>query len=298
MTRHILVTIAMFTLACGGSDPGSTSAAGADGTSGGSDSGGSAAAGAAGGDSNEATFKVNKSDSSGRPGGVEGSKIEATLDMAAVRFIVVDRDKGPIRGIVVALTSPEGQKFYTKETDAEGFAEVLVPKGKKYALEYLSLGRKNVTAKVPVPDKPNQNIKLTLRYKRWNPPPRPEPKPGVPPRPEPKSERFVLKGVEFDTGKSTIRDKSFDQLDTVVEYMTHKESARLEVSGHTDNVGKPAKNKALSQSRAQACMDYLVAKGIDPGRIEAVGYGDEQPIASNETKDGRQQNRRIEATEL
>ena len=80
--------------------------------------------------------------------------------------------------------------------------------------------------------------------------------------------------------------------------MKHKPNSRIEISGHTDNVGKPETNKALSERRAQACREYLIKQGIDGSRIVAVGYGDSQPIASNDTPKGRQANRRIEATEL
>jgi outer membrane protein OmpA-like peptidoglycan-associated protein len=108
----------------------------------------------------------------------------------------------------------------------------------------------------------------------------------------------VLGGITFDTGKATIRSESFPRLDSVVEYMTHKKSSRIEISGHTDNVGNPKANKTLSQKRAQACRDYLISKGIDGSRLQAIGHGDERPIAPNDTDDGRQRNRRIEATEL
>jgi OOP family OmpA-OmpF porin len=79
--------------------------------------------------------------------------------------------------------------------------------------------------------------------------------------------------------------------------MTHKKTARVEISGHTDNVGSAKANKALSLKRAQACRDYLVSKGVDGSRIAAIGAGDERPIASNDSEDGRQKNRRIEVTE-
>jgi outer membrane protein OmpA-like peptidoglycan-associated protein len=80
--------------------------------------------------------------------------------------------------------------------------------------------------------------------------------------------------------------------------MTHKKTAHIEISGHTDNVGKKSANKKLSQQRADAVRAYLVAKGIDPDRIKAVGYGDEKPVASNDTSEGRQKNRRIEVIAL
>jgi outer membrane protein OmpA-like peptidoglycan-associated protein len=109
---------------------------------------------------------------------------------------------------------------------------------------------------------------------------------------------FVLDGVTFDTGKASIKPESFARLDGVAEYMTHKKSVKIEISGHTDNVGKPEGNKDLSLKRAQACRKYLVDKGVDGGRITAVGFGDEQPVASNDSPQGRAQNRRIEAKEL
>ena len=104
--------------------------------------------------------------------------------------------------------------------------------------------------------------------------------------------------VEFDTGKATIRKESYPRLDRVVEYMTHKKQSRILITGHTDNVGKKASNKALSENRAQACRKYLVDKGIDGSRVQAKGFGDERPIAPNDTPDGRQKNRRIEAEEI
>jgi outer membrane protein OmpA-like peptidoglycan-associated protein len=80
--------------------------------------------------------------------------------------------------------------------------------------------------------------------------------------------------------------------------MTHKKSVRVEIAGHTDNVGNKNANKALSQKRADAVRAYLISKGIDGARIKAVGYGDANPVAPNTTSEGRQQNRRIEAHEL
>ncbi len=226
-------------------------------------------------------FKDNRTGKPGLKQGVNPSKIQPTRTEAALKFTVVDKDKGAIPGIVISLTSPKGKSYYTDETDAKGYTEVLVPVGRKYDLVYLSLGRRKISARVPVSKESRQTIRLTLRYKRWEKPP-----------------QFVLNGVEFDTGKATIRPESFPRLDRVVEYIKHKKSARIEISGHTDNVGNRRRNKALSKRRALACRKYLMSKGVAGGRIRAVGYGDERPIASNATDDGRQKNRRIEAMEL
>jgi len=212
--------------------------------------------------------------------GATASKIKPTRTEAAMKLFVVDKDKGPVKGVVIFLTGPDKTKYYTDPTDSEGYTEVLVPVGRKYDITYLSLGRHQIAATVPVADEPSQSVKLTLRYKREVDRP------------------FVLDGVNFDTAKATIRPESFSRLDTVVEFMAHKPEARVEISGHTDNVGDPRANKTLSEKRAQACRTYIVSKGIDKRRLDAVGFGDEHPIAPNDTDEGRQRNRRIEAKEL
>jgi outer membrane protein OmpA-like peptidoglycan-associated protein len=232
-------------------------------------------------------FQLNDSATAKDARGSTESKIKPTPTETAMRFFVVDKEKGPIEGIVISMTGPDGKSYYTEETDSVGYAEVLVPNGQNYDLVYLSLGRRDVAAKVPVRDKPNQNIKLTLRYKGYAG----KKKAGE------EGPRVILDGVNFDTAKATIRKESYPNLDRVVEYMTHKKSSKIQISGHTDNVGKPKANKTLSERRAQACRDYLIKKGIDASRITAVGYGDERPIAPNDTAEGRQKNRRIEATE-
>ena len=213
--------------------------------------------------------------------GATASKIKPTRTEAAMKLFVVDKDKGPVKGVVIFFTGPDKTKYYAEPTDSEGYAELLVPVGKTYDITYLSLGRGEIAATVPVADEPSQSVKLTLRYKRER-----APKP------------LILDGVNFDTAKATIRPESFARLDTVVDFMVHKQDARVEISGHTDNVGNAGANKTLSEKRAQACRNYLVSKGIDKKRLDAVGFGDEHPIAPNDTDEGRQKNRRIEAKEL
>jgi len=236
-------------------------------------------------------FALHKSDDATKAEAAKRAKLKPTKTEAAVRFTVVDKDKGPMKGVVVSLTGPTGTTYYTGETDDAGYAEVLVPVGQKYDLVYLSLAQRNIATNVTVTDEPNQSIRLTLRYKA---PPAPPPLMVQ----APPAQRFILMGVEFDTAKATLRHGSTERLDYVVDFMTHKPSARLEISGHTDNVGNKKANKILSEKRAQTCRDYLVSKGIDKSRIVTAGYGDERPIATNDTEAGRQQNRRIEATEL
>ncbi len=107
--------------------------------------------------------------------------------------------------------------------------------------------------------------------------------------------REAIRNLEFETGKSTIRDRSFASLDRVADILV-KKNFSLKLAGHTDNVGTSSSNMKLSKNRAEAVKEYLVAKGANPSRIEATGYGEEQPISSNKTAAGRQKNRRVEFT--
>lgn len=103
----------------------------------------------------------------------------------------------------------------------------------------------------------------------------------------------VVKNLEFDFGKSTIRARSYPYLDRTVTLLISK-NIKLKLSGHTDSIGSDAANMLLSKNRAEAVMNYLIAKGVSPSAIEAKGYGESQPLASNKTASGRQINRRVE----
>ncbi|MEB0249867.1 OmpA family protein, partial [Mucilaginibacter sp. 5B2] len=105
----------------------------------------------------------------------------------------------------------------------------------------------------------------------------------------------AINNLEFDLGKSTIRNKSFPSLDRVARLLTDKNFS-LKLAGHTDNTGSDALNLRLSKDRSESIKTYLVSKGANASRIEATGYGESQPIATNKTAAGRQQNRRVEFT--
>jgi outer membrane protein OmpA-like peptidoglycan-associated protein len=109
-----------------------------------------------------------------------------------------------------------------------------------------------------------------------------------------KGKAVVLEGIEFDTGKSTIRSSSEPILNGVFQAMMENPEVVAMISGHTDNVGKKNGNMKLSQARADAVKSWLVMKGIDSRRLITKGYGPERPIADNKTEEGRQKNRRIE----
>jgi len=103
----------------------------------------------------------------------------------------------------------------------------------------------------------------------------------------------AISNLEFDLGKATIKAKSYSTLNRVAALLVEKNFS-LKLAGHTDNTGSMALNLALSKDRAEAVKAYLVSQGANPSTIEATGYGPNQPIATNKTAAGRQQNRRVE----
>lgn len=104
---------------------------------------------------------------------------------------------------------------------------------------------------------------------------------------------FNFDRLLFDTGKATLQPASQEQLKNVAEILKAFPNVNIKLGGYTDNVGDPKANLKLSADRANTVKAELVAMGIDKARIEAEGYGQEHPVASNDTEEGRQQNRRI-----
>ncbi len=106
--------------------------------------------------------------------------------------------------------------------------------------------------------------------------------------------KLVIENILFNSGKATLKPQSFEALDKFAELLRKNPSVSIEVSGHTDNTGSASLNKKLSKDRALTVKNYLVNKGIEDERITYAGYGFEQPIATNDTPEGREQNRRVE----
>ncbi len=109
-----------------------------------------------------------------------------------------------------------------------------------------------------------------------------------------KEEVIVLRGINFASGQAVIPPAEYPILDQVVQVLKANEKVRVEIGGHTDSVGSETYNQGLSERRAQSVRNYLIQRGIAASRLEARGYGEYQPVASNTTRDGRSQNRRIE----
>ncbi|QJQ96715.1 MULTISPECIES: OmpA family protein [Halomonadaceae] len=127
------------------------------------------------------------------------------------------------------------------------------------------------------------------------PPPAPAPEPMPEPAPEPEFEPVVLSSeVNFEFDSADLRPEASMMLDEVAHRLRENPELRVSIEGHTDSVGNPQYNVGLSQRRADSVKAYLVNQGIDPNRMNTTGYGEERPVASNDTPEGRAENRRVE----
>lgn len=184
---------------------------------------------------------------------------------------------------IIIFKSKQNQSEFQGKTDSVGGFSLRLPAGDEY--EIFILGFKDSVSynllKIPALGK-NEFYKKPFKV-------------DVKFRP---SQSFVLEGVNFNSGKATLTTESFPVLDELVSYLNRKEDDRIEVGGHTDNVGQPAFNMKLSLDRANTVRDYLLSKGIDPARVMAKGYGQTKPVADNKTDEGRATNRRTEITVL
>ena len=104
----------------------------------------------------------------------------------------------------------------------------------------------------------------------------------------------ALQGISFATGKAVITYSSYSILNQIATVLNENPTYKVEIQGHTDDVGKDELNKTLSEKRANAVRSYLLKKGVDEDRMTAVGYGEEKPVATNKTAAGRYKNRRVE----
>ncbi|MDR1951119.1 MAG: OmpA family protein, partial [Bacteroidales bacterium] len=109
-----------------------------------------------------------------------------------------------------------------------------------------------------------------------------------------KGESIVLKNIFFETNEFRLKPESTQELERLVKFMRENPSIRIEISGHTDNVGTESLNQRLSENRAKAVYDFLVNRGITSNRLTYAGYGMSKPIEPNDTEEGRAKNRRTE----
>ena len=102
------------------------------------------------------------------------------------------------------------------------------------------------------------------------------------------------KTILFDTGKASIKAESKEVLDNIVGILNEYPNAKFTIDGHTDSVGSASSNQKLSEERAYSVMNYLIDNGVASNRLSANGYGEDRPVASNNSNEGRRTNRRVE----
>lgn len=203
-------------------------------------------------------------------------ELKPTDTEALFNVVATSKSGNPRQGEIIVVVSQKTKKSYQGTTGPEGKCAILLPKADKYDIQYKYFGQMVKYRELEIPAEPNKRTTFTFTMK-YDPP-----------------KTFVLKNVFFDTGKSTLRKESFPALNELADALKSKPGMVIEIAGHTDNVGSPDANLKLSEDRAGAVRDYLVKNGIAAARVSAKGYGETQPVADNETAEGKQQNRRTE----
>lgn len=198
---------------------------------------------------------------------------------APVNVTMTDFKNNALNNEIVVFKSKANSKEYQGLTDDAGKFSVRLPSGDTY--EIFILGFKDSASynflEIPA-------LKGNAYYKE----------PFVVDIQHLPAKSFVLEDCNFETGKANLEESSFTVLDELVAYLNRKDDERIELGGHTDNVGTAPKNLKLSEDRANTVRAYLLTKGIDPLRVSAKGYGMSKPVASNATAEGKAQNRRTE----
>jgi outer membrane protein OmpA-like peptidoglycan-associated protein len=206
------------------------------------------------------------------------------------RARVVDAKTGyPVVAKVDFIDLKTGQSYVATNTKTDGTALVCLPAGRDYALnvtkdKYLFFSDNfNLTEVATFTQPFTLNIEL-----------QPIVQDSTPGNMVPGSKPIVLRNVFFETGSASLRPESAAELDRLATLLTQSPLLRIQINGHTDNVGNDATNQNLSEQRAKAVQDYLISKNIATDRLKYKGFGETKPIDSNDTPEGKARNRRTE----
>ncbi len=199
-------------------------------------------------------------------------------DMAPLEVSVLDFKDKAQSGEQIIFEGDSSGVVYKGTSGDDGKFKVLLAGGETYMIKIKGFGEEKDYSTIKIPSLGENEVygefQLTVRFE------------------QPKI--FTLDNVHFDSGKYSITKVSYKELDELLEYMTIKKELKVEIAGHTDNVGEDEENMQLSQNRADAIRNYLLKRGISSTRILAKGYGENQAVWNNNTAEGRQKNRRTE----
>ena len=203
-------------------------------------------------------------------------KLEPNEKDALLSVQVINQQKEAQAGEQVTFENVTTKQSFSGITTDAGKFDILVPKGEKYKIKYKAFTTDADYTVLDVPNKKGELVSFDVIIQVELP------------------KKYTLNNVYFESGKATLDPKSFRELDDLIDYMKLRKVISIEIAGHTDNVGTADNNLMLSQDRANTVRDYLIKKGIDENRVIAKGYGDTQPLASNDSDAGKQKNRRTE----
>lgn len=200
--------------------------------------------------------------------------LEPTDTEALLKVNVQTVDGSPAPSQYVTFTVKGSDQVYSGASDDSGRFEILIPEGKTFVVQVDGFAGAENTSEFEIPEMEQlivMNYTIVTEKTASN-----------------------QLDVEFETGSAELKPNSYKAIDELYNWMKDKTNIKIEIGGHTDNVGSDASNQTLSQSRAESVRKYMVDKGIDADRILAKGYGESKPIATNDTSEGRQKNRRTE----
>lgn len=197
-----------------------------------------------------------------------------------VLVCAVDFGAGIQQGYLEQIAKPTGGTYHhTYRTDEFNyiFDDIYRRLRNSYVIDYkpLQYGKHYVTVKVCLPN--NQKLVMENTYENI-----------------PDVGSVALLNVNFDFSKSSLKADSKEAIDNILNIMRNMPTVKIELRGHTDNIGEPSSNMDLSKKRAEAVRKTLIENGISAERINAKGFGDTKPIANNTNNDGRAENRRTE----
>ena len=198
--------------------------------------------------------------------------------MASFTVVVTDYKNAPLKGEQILMVGKSSKQVFKGVTNSSGTFDIDIPGGDVYDIKLKSVGDASDynTMEIPAIGENQSYNKGTLTIMIE----------------QPKS--FTLDNVHFDSGKSSIKSSSYNELKELMEFLNLKPEIKIEIGGHTDNVGETLANQTLSQARANSVMKYLVDHGVSSSRLIAKGYGESTPVADNNTEKGKKLNRRTE----
>jgi outer membrane protein OmpA-like peptidoglycan-associated protein len=203
------------------------------------------------------------------------AQLQPTETQSLMNLIITDFKGKPHPGETLVFKAQKSGKSYTVTTGKDGKAQILLPEGDTYDVSYRDFIEQVNYSKVEIPLEPGMyTYDLQIKY-------------------EPEKV-FNLENVHFDIAKATLKPESYKALNELVELLKAKPSMTIEIAGHTDSDGDDDTNMKLSQERAASVVKYLISKGISSTRLTAKGYGETQPVASNDSEEGKKKNRRTE----